>query len=108
MDRFYFNLKSYFKYQNKFFFDKAYHLLEFYKSQDDEIYYEEHQNGNGYVKIIKSNYNDLEIKISLYCNESHEWIIKLSIGEKIKEMPLHYNDEDFDILQIQKELMLCL
>ena len=107
MDRFYFNLKSYFKYQNKFFFDKAYRLLEFYKSQDDAIHYEEYQNGEGYVKLIKVHYN-IELKISLYCNDNHEWIIKTNFKDKEKEYPLHYNDEDFDIIQIQKELISCL
>lgn len=100
-----FNLKSNFKYQNKYFFEKAESLFNFYKSENDKIYFEEHPNGTGYIKLIKKNYNDLELKIELYCNENHVWKIKTIFDNKIKEFDLHYIDNDYDMIQLQKELI---
>lgn len=97
-----FNSKSNFCYQNKYFFEKAEALLNFYKDEDDEYYFEEKPNGTGYTKLVK---NKIEFKIELYCNENHKWIIKTNFDNEIKEFEQHYIDDDYDIIQIHKELM---
>ena len=55
MEKFLFNLRSPFRYQNKYFFEKTMALLEFYKSENDDIFFEENRNGTGYLKLIKRN-----------------------------------------------------
>ena len=97
-----FNLKSYFKHQNKYFFEKAYALLEQYKEEKDEIYYDEKLHGEGYVLLKKE---QKKYKIELYCTESHVWMIKLDFNANIQELEQNYNYEDLDILEIHKILI---
>ena len=106
MERLNFNLKNYFKYQNKFFFDKLYYFFNTRKAKEDELFFEEKQNGEGFIRLRK---NGLNYTFLVFCNQNHEWKIVFLINDDIiREMNFHYDDENYDIIQIQKEMVGCL
>lgn len=104
MEAFQFNLKSQFRYQNKFFFEKAFALLNQYKKENDLIHFDEKIDGTGFVSIEKEKKKFI---IYVIC-ENNKWSVKICYNNNFSIFDFNYLDDDYTIIQIHKELLVFL